>query len=225
MAQAAAQPVVRAVAARKCKKHALVRLVDQVAPQLAQVQGRCVSARLPQCRALRGRRGFGRRSRKSTDRKLGRLNVACGKPFPVVYGPARYTLSLRRDGAVAGVGLFTNERIRKRAVLGVFTGQEVSSPVAKQRRAQGAKCLVAFLRDDVLVYLDGSRGKTSVLSWVNSSRGTNREANAEFVVIDRSMAVQTLRVVERDTELLVDYDWVRPFARCSKQAAAWTTEA
>jgi hypothetical protein len=215
MAQAVAQPVVRAVAARKCKTHALVRLVDQVAPQLAQVQGRCVSARLPQCRALRGRRGFGRRSRKGADRKLGKLNVACGKPFPVVYGSARFTFSLRRDGAVAGVGLFTNERIRKRAVLGVFTGQVVSK-AAKERRTQGAKCLVTFLRDCGPVYLDGSRGKKSCFSWINSSRGTKREPNAEFVVFDRSMAVQTLRVVERDTELLVDYDWVRPFTRCSK---------
>jgi hypothetical protein len=103
------------------------------------------------------------------------------------------------------VGLFTNERIRKRAVLGVFTGQEISRAEAQARRAQGAKCLVQFRRDGVPVYLDGSKGKTSLFSWVNSSRGTKREPNSEFVVIDRSMAVQTLRVVERDTELLVDY--------------------
>jgi hypothetical protein len=75
MAQAAAQSVVRAVAARKCKAHALVRLADEVAPQLSSVQGRRVSAGLPQCRALRGRSGFGRRSRKGADRKLGKLNV------------------------------------------------------------------------------------------------------------------------------------------------------
>jgi hypothetical protein len=216
MAQAAAQSVVRAVAARKCKAHALVRLADEVAPQLSSVQGRRVSAGLPQCRALRGRSGFGRRSRKGADRKLGKLNVSLGRTLRATYGRSRLKFSLRSEGAVAGVGLFTNERIRKRAVLGVFTGQEISRAEAQARRAQGAKCLVQFRRDGVPVYLDGSKGKTSLFSWVNSSRGTKREPNSEFVVIDRFMAVQTLRVVERDTELLVDYDWVRPFARSSK---------
>ena len=100
-----------------------------------------------------------------------------------MYGAARFTFSLRRAGAVAGVGLFAEARIRKRAVLGVFTGQAVSRAVALERRARGAKCIVQFERDGKRVYLDGSRGKASCFCWLNSCRNSGREAIVEFVCL------------------------------------------
>ena len=213
MGQAPDRVARRAVAPRKSKATALKRLAHVLGPAACvvsvQKQGRALTAHLPQCRAMRGRCGYGRCARRGAVRKMGRLNVPLGKPLRVEYGPARFTFSRRRAGAVADVGLFTLERIRKGAVLGVFTGQEVSRTVALQRRASGAKCIVQFERDGKRVYLDGSKGRTSCFCWLNSSRGSGREANVEFVVIDHLMAVQTLSVVEPDTELLADYDWVR----------------
>ena len=223
MVKPAARLTLRTTAPRLCKKEPPLRLADELgagaSDVLPQKQGRDASAHTPQAKGMRGRSGFSRWSRKGSDRKLG-ADVVTWKPFAALYGSKRFTLSLRKRGAVAGIGLFAEARIRKREVLGVFTGQYVSKAVAAQRRARGAKSILEFIRDGKVVYLDGSKGKKSCFSWLNSSRGISRTPNAEFVVIEGRVAVQTLRAVEPDTELLVDYDWARALAPALKRCCA-----
>ena len=126
-------------------RRAPLRLADEVGagttPAVEQTWGAAAQP-LNHRRARRGRSGFGTTTR---GRKTARDGISEGHVFTLRAGAGCVTqLSYRRRGAVAGVGLFTEEPLPARKLLGVFTGENISKREAAARHAARAKCIIAF---------------------------------------------------------------------------------
>lgn len=136
-----------------------------------------------------------------------RRGIHEGVTFKQCFERHTFELSLRRQGAVAGVGLFAESPLPRRSTLGFFTGQRVTRMEALERLSKKAKCIISYEGLEGKVWLDGSRGLVSVFQRINSSRGSGLAANVEFAVFQDRLTVRTLRTVQPGEELLADYDW------------------
>lgn len=76
-------------------------------------------------------------------------------------------------------------------------------------RHAGAKCIIDYTNlDGQRAWLDGSRGRTSPFTRINSSRGlVGQAANVEFVCTGAQLTVVTLVDVAAGTELLASYEY------------------
>ena len=175
-------------------------------PPLTQRWGKLCRATFVR-RGSRGKVGFGRTQRFAKKNYGG--GIRDGLPFPLrCSNGSEVSLYFSRQGAVAGVGLFAAEPIAACQTLGFFTGQKIDAAEARSRRAASAKCILQFVDlNGAPVYLDGSRGCTSPFGRINSSKGSRREANVEFVCVGEQQTVQTLSAIARDEEFLADYCW------------------
>ena len=119
------------------KRKQVERLADKLGAGAVPVVKQCsgaAAAPLAVRRRRRGRVGYGKRLRRAPQR--GREDF--GVPFAHECGGLRFTFSCRQAGAVAGVGLFTERAIRKRVLLGAFTGK-VLTPSQATRAAQRSR--------------------------------------------------------------------------------------
>ena len=184
------------------------RLADKLGagtvPLVKQCSG-AAAAPLSMRKHMRGRDGFCKRQRRAPQRGRERF----GMPFAHECGDLRLSLSCRKVGAVAGVGLFTETAIEKRGVLlGAFTGKVLTPAQARERRGACAKSLLNFVSlEGTTAWIDGSAGRSSVFIWLNSSRGSGRDPNVELWCTGQQIAVRTLRAIAPGTELLADYKW------------------
>jgi hypothetical protein len=159
--------------------------------------------RTPHKRGARGRAGFGRTTRGGKRVAKGHVDK---QPFALACSNGNVTLLSHRSESVSGVGLFAEQAIEARRVLGVFTGVQLSSREAARLRAGGAKCIVNYVNlDGVAAWLDGSRGRASPFTRLNSCRRTALAANVEFVCSGEQLTVVTSHVIAAGEELLADY--------------------
>lgn len=123
MAHAPRKSADRVTAARFRRKP--VRLADELGAgaveAVTQRSGVAARTKTAMTRHLRGRVGFGRTARRAPQR--------------VCMGVA-YSFSCRREGAVAGTGLFNETALKARVTLGAFTGQVLAASEARARRAR-----------------------------------------------------------------------------------------
>ena len=189
------------------KRKQVERLADKLGAGAVPVVKQCsgaAAAPLAVRRRRRGRVGYGKRLRRAPQR--GREDF--GVPFAHECGGLRFTFSCRQAGAVAGVGLFTERAIRKRVLLGAFTGKVLTPSQARDRRSAHAKSLLKFVSlEGSTAWIDGSAGRSSVFIWLNSSRGSGRDPNVELCCTGLQITVRTLCAIAPGTELLADYNW------------------
>jgi len=206
MAHAPCKHTDRVAAARFRRKP--VRLADELGAgavaTVTQRSGAAARTKTAMTKHMRRRVGFGRSARRAPQR--GRAGF--GVPFAHVCMGAAYSFSCRREGAVAGTGLFTETALKARATLGAFTGQVLAAAEARARRARRVKSLLSFKTlEGKRAWIDGSAGRASCFVWLNSSRGTGRTANVELCVQGEQLLVRTLVAIAPGTELLADYAW------------------
>lgn len=192
------------------------RLLDEieVKQQPAQKTGRAL---LPAAvrKRLHGRAGgYGRASKRSSNRKLGASGAPPVSLIPHEYyprgvgGPTRRFVFIRDRSKVHGVGLFAGVRIEEGEVLGFFTGTRLTTKEALAAHTKGAKSLVGVPFDEGWVWIDASRGHKCVFSWVNSSAGLPGVVpSVRFEASTQRLFVVANRVVKKGEELLADYQF------------------
>lgn len=116
-------------------------------------------------------------------------------------------MSRRSVGAVAGIGLFAECVISRGTLLGAFTGEVLTRDEVVRRRADRRAARATLVQVTPSVFLDPTRGNVSCWRWLNSSAGTGKAANVEWVADGVRVLVCARADIAPGQELLADYDW------------------